>query len=368
MLIKFVYSTHGRIRELQFPVIFCLLAYLIAGCSTDSGDPAPLSISGQFENLQLTEQDVFNIDVQGNTLFAGTDDGFMVFDLASGEQTGHHKPGSSVRVFLTINEEFWLISAAYRDGSQENAIFKSEDEGKSWDHYTNGYAEEWEGERRLTPSTMDYHLENGIPVIFARTLPVLFVARSTDGGASWENVFGNWANPSIGAARFIKIDKNNSNIIWAGGASPLFNTHLIKSTNRGDDWEFVDILPNSENTVFDVAIRHQRSDHVLAGVGGGILKTTNSGTGWETVYTGIDIHTFTKSSRIPEVIFASGWNPSGTLFFLGSNDFGDTWVTQEFNKGPTGIIVSDMVSVVEEGNEVFYFGTNNGVYSFRFDE
>ncbi len=368
MLFKMLYPIQDRNRALQFPVIFCLLVFIATGCSTDSGDPDPLSVSGRFESLQFTEQDVFNIDVQGNTLFAGTDDGFMVFDLESGERTGHHKPGSSVPSFLILNEAFWLISTAYRDGSQENAIFKSEDQGESWIHYTNGYAEERDRERRLTPTTMDYHLENDVPVIFARTLPSLFVARSTDGGANWENVQGDWSNPSIGAARFIKIDKNNSENIWAGGAGSLFNPYLIKSTNGGDDWEFVDILPNSGNTVFDVAIRHQRSSHVLAGVGGGILKTTNSGTEWETVYTGIDAYTFMKSSRNPGVIFTSGRSATGILFFLASNNFGDTWELQEFHEGPTELFVYDMVSVVESEEEVLYFGTNKGVFTFRFDD
>jgi len=352
-----------------FFTTFLLPAFLLAGCNTtDSGDPVPLSINGQFENLQLSEQDVFNIDVQGDKLFAGTDDGFMVFDLESGEQTGHHKPGSSVRAFLIFDEEFWLISAAYPDGSQENAIFKSVDQGKTWIYYTNGYAEGWNGERRLTPDTMDYHLKSDTPVIFARTISALFTARSTDGGASWENVQGNWGNPSIGTARFIKIDKNNTDIIWAGGAGSLFNTHLIKSTNGGDDWEFVDILPNSENTVYDVAIRHQRSEHVLAGVGGGILKTTDSGSSWETVLTGSDIFTFTKSSRNPKIIYTSGRNASSTLFFRASNDFGDTWELQEFNDSTGDLFVRDMISVKNGEEEVLYFGTNRGVFSFQFDE
>lgn len=351
-----------------FLIISFFPVFILIGCnSTNSGDTDDISINGHFEDLQLTELEIFNIEVQGGKLFAGTSDGFMVFDLVKGEQTGHHKPGSSVQAFLIIDEQFWLISTAYPDGSQENAIFKSEDQGETWVHYTNGYAEDWDGERRLTPDTMDYHLGNGLPVIFAKTLPTLFIARSQDGGASWENVQGNWGNPAIGASRFIKIDKNNTDIIWAGGSGSLFNTYLIKSTNGGDDWEFVDILPDSENTVYGVTVRHQQSEHVLAGVGGGILKTTDSGSNWETVYTGVNTYTFTKSSRNPDVIYASGMNATGRLFFLASNDFGDTWELQEFNEGPAELFVYDMVSVTEDGDEVLYFSTNKGVLSFRFD-
>lgn len=367
MLSKIHYLIYGRIYELKYLVIFCFLA-LIAGCSTDANDLDERSTSGHFKDLQLTEQEVFKIEVKDNNLFAGTSDGFMVFDLAKDEQTGHHKPGSSVRAFLIIDEQFWLISTAYPDGSQENVIFKSEDQGETWVYYTNGYAEDWDGERRLTPDTMDYHLGNGLPVIFAKTLPTLFIARSQDGGASWENVQGNWGNPAIGASRFIKIDKNNTDIIWAGGSGSLFNTYLIKSTNGGDDWEFVDILPDNENTVYNVTVRHQRSEHVLAGVGGGIMKSTDSGSSWETVYTGVNTYTFTKSFGNPNIIYASGMNATGSLFFLASNDFGDNWKLQEFSESPTELFVNDIVSVTEGNDEILYFGTNRGVLSFRFDE
>ncbi|MCC5914911.1 MAG: hypothetical protein JJU46_11090 [Balneolaceae bacterium] len=358
-----VHPDRARIPEFQFSFLIFLLAFIIAGCSTDSGDSPSLFASGEFLNLEFTEQEVYKVEVKDNTLFAGTSDGFMVFDLENGVQTGHHKPESRVRTFLIIEDDFWLISTAYLGGTQDNAILKSEDQGETWRDFSNGYAEGWERDP-LTPNTMDYHTDSEQPVIFARTLPALFVARSTDGGASWENVQGDWSNPGVGASRFIKIDRNNSENIWAGGSGSQFNSYMIKSTNGGDDWEFVESFSESSSTIYNMTIRHGHSSHLLAGISGGILKSTNMGTDWQTVYTGINATTLQKSQRNPDVIFASGQNSSGTLFFLTSNDFGDTWTEQDYGEGPAELYINDLASVVQDGEEVLYFATNSGIFSF----
>lgn len=350
-------------------LLACIFLLNLIGCeaSTTPVTQDKFFIKGEFKNLEFIDEEIFSIDVQSGKLFAGTLDGFKVFDIAGGEHPAHHKPGSRIGVFLILDESFWLISTAYPDGSKENAIFKSEDQGGSWLHYTNGFAEEWDGERRFVPGAMDYHTDYERPVIFASSTPADFIARSMDGGNTWENVAGSWSNPGLASTLFVKIDKNNSDIIWVGGADPFFDTRLSKSVNGGDDWEIMNILPYGSNIMFDVAVHHERSDHVLAGMGRGIMRTTNAGDSWETAYPDKNIHVLTKSSRNPEVIYASGVNANGTLFFLSSNDFGDMWVLQEFDNGPVELYVNDMVSVIENDEEVLYFGTSKGAFSFRID-
>ncbi|MDZ7704111.1 MAG: hypothetical protein U5L04_06465 [Trueperaceae bacterium] len=51
-----------------------------------------------------------------------------------------------------------------------------------------------------------------------------------------------------------------------------------------------------------------------------------------------------------------------------SSDFGESWQTVEYEDGPTGIRVNDMVSLEVNGREVLYFGTNQGVYSYWFED
>lgn len=364
MLLKLFGLNRIRTPVFQFSCLIFFLAYIIAGCSADPGETPPMSISGEFTDLELTEQEVYKIEVKNNTLFAGTDDGFMVYDLNSGVQTGYHKPESSVPTFLILDDDFWLISTAYPGGSEENAILKSVDQGEIWTDYTNGYAQVTEDEQRYSPTTMDYHTNSNLPVIFAANLPALFIAKSPDGGGSWENVQGDWSNPGLGSFWFIKIDRNDSENIWAGGSGSQFNSYMIKSTNGGNDWEFVESFRESSSIIYSMSIRHGHSNHLLAGVGGGILKSTNMGADWHTVYTGINTTTLEKSSQNPDVIYASGQNSSGTLFFLTGSDFGDSWADREYGNGPVNLYVNDLVSVTQGGQEVLYFATNKGIFSY----
>lgn len=142
---------------------------------------------------------------------------------------------------------------------------------------------------------------------------------------------------------------------------------MIKSTNGGNDSEFVESFRESSSTIYSMSIRHGHSSHLLAGISGGILKSTNMGTDWDTVYGGITTATLEKSSQDPDVIYASGQNSSGTLFFLTGNDFGDSWTEQEYGDGPIELHVNDLVSVTKNGNEVLFFATNKGIFSYGID-
>ncbi len=213
---------------------------------------------------------------------------------------------------------------------------------------------------------MDFSKTTEGLVIFARSFSLLNMNRSVDWGRSWEVVAGSWENGTIGTTQFVKIDKNSQDIIWTGGAGSFFTPHLVKSIDGGDEWEFVETLENAENFVYDISIRGGRSEHLLVAMNDMILKSTDFGGSWDTVYSASkQFYSFSRSINDPNIIYASGISASGHLFFLASNDFGDTWVLNEFPDGPTNIFVRDMVSANIGGKEVLYFGTNKGVYTFE---
>ncbi|MEX0660899.1 MAG: hypothetical protein WEA58_06595 [Balneolaceae bacterium] len=146
---------------------------------------------------------------------------------------------------------------------------------------------------------------------------------------------------------------------------------MLYRSNNGETWERITILGNEEGTVeatvYDVTISSQNPEHVLAGLGI-IRKSTNNGETWTTVYNEAGIYTFTRSAGNPEVVYGSGENANGRLVFVASNDFGDTWEMVEFEENvSTGLRVNDMVSVLQDGEEVLYFATNKGLYSYRFE-
>jgi hypothetical protein len=51
-----------------------------------------------------------------------------------------------------------------------------------------------------------------------------------------------------------------------------------------------------------------------------------------------------------------------------SEDYGDSWEIETYEESPGGIQTNDMIVTEVNGNEKIYFGTNKGVYSYRFEE
>lgn len=344
------------------------LTLFLIGCSTGA-EKNDFELNGQFQEPNLTSEDVYKIDVHDDNVFVGTSSGFKVFDASTMENLGHFKKNSSVRTFIVVEADFWLISVAYPDGSEENAIFKSQNQGLEWENYTNNYGEGHSGERQAVPGVMDFSKTTAGLVLFARSFSLLNMNRSKDKGQSWEVVAGSWENGTIGTTRFVKIDENNSDNIWTGGAGSFFTPHLVKSKDGGSEWEFVETLENTENFVYDVSIRDGVSEQVLLAMNGVILKSTDFGDSWDSVYSASkEFYSFSRSINDPNIIYASGISASGQLFFLASNDFGDTWVLNEFSDGPTEIFVHDMASANIGGKEVLYFGTNKGIYTFEVEK
>ncbi len=329
-------------------------------CSTDSQSTKQLNVEGSFGEPSLPEQEIFEIKANDETLYAGTDNNLYLKSEKESAWQPLGLPAGKVRTFVVLSEQELLASVNFNNGDS-STIARTNDGGKSWNPFRNGYG----GNLQVIPFSMDAEKKNPA-VLFARSSPFMYVARSINGGANWENLIGTWNNPNLGAGIFVKIDSNNPQNVWAGGANAFFQPSLFKSENGGDDWKGLTVLKNTEATIHDLLINPNSSDQAIIGLGG-ILKTTDNGESWEAAFNEAAIYTLTHSARDPEVVYGSGVNALRQLFFIASNDFGDSWQTVEFEGGPTQIQVNDMISVMQNGKEVLYFGTNKGLYSFTFE-
>ena len=193
------------------------------------------------------------------------------------------------------------------------------------------------------------------------------VIRTTDSGNSWANVYLDWNY--LGFIFFVRSDKKNPDIVWAGGSNAVFEPVLLRSSNNGKEWNRLEVIKNVETNILDAIINPKSSREIMVSSDpiAFIRRSTNNGETWETVQEGNIILSFFESVMNTNIIYASGINQNGTLFFTASNNFGDTWQTIVFENGPTGIRVNDMISVLQDGKEVLYFGTNKGLYSFTIE-
>lgn len=140
-----------------------------------------------------------------------------------------------------------------------------------------------------------------------------------------------------GFSKFLHISNFYPNLILTGGNTPIFSPYLAISQNGGEAWTLLNnnIYTGSDGVCYDAIIRKDNSEQILVALNG-IIRTKDGGGNWEQVFNRAGVRTFTHSAHNAELIYASGQNQSGTLFFAASNDFGDTWQIVEMPDSPPG--------------------------------
>lgn len=177
------------------------------------------------------------------------------------------------------------------------------------------------------------------------------VFRTTDGGNSWDPIFDEIGQPSIGN---ITIAPSNANRLYVGTgeangsatSGAFFGDGVYRSDDAGDSWTNIG-LPNS-NHIGRLVVDPTNPDRVFAAATGvlygknndrGIYRTTNGGTEWEQVLfvtdstAAIDV---AMNAQNTDILFAAMWERTRkpwqrdyggeTSAVHRSMDGGDTWI------------------------------------------
>lgn len=247
----------------------------------------------------------------------------------------------------------------------DTTIYKTEDKGQTWMPFLGNFG----GERKDTYIEKLSVDRTNRTNLFARKSMAIIL--SEDQGFSWILQRSTWGSIG-GLAGFMYIDPFHENMLWAGGASGLSGPYIFKSEDYGETWDFIEAIGDLSapgGISWDLLTSPKSRNIAMVGMNGLIRRTTNGGDTWNEVFRGRRaIYTMERSPRNPNRIYATGFKDEGTLFFMASNNFGDSWTFVEFKDGPTELYTSDLVAVMENGKEVLYFGTTKGVYSFTFEK
>ena len=350
---------YSKIYRVSILIIF---TSLISGCSNNEGEP--LDLYGSWDFVGLEDLWINQVNRINGTLFFSTENGINIYDSPDFREFGLQ--GKSVVNTVAIPDgEFLAVAHSIHGDSQDTTIFKTINSGEIWIPFMTNYG----GNQNEYTSTrcMDNTPENTSVI---HTCVFGSLAETKNAGNSWDITYGEvWG--TLGITYFTKASETT---IWAGGENAIFQPTVMRSDDGGETWVnlqanlqiYEDIFFEAEAR--DIVNKEGTSSQLLLGLTTGVFKSKDNGETWSNVFEDIEVLTFTKSYRNPEIIYASGANNEGNLFFVASHDFGNTWDTVEYETGPTGIHVNDMVSELEEGKEVLYFATNQGVYSYTFEE
>jgi len=149
----------------------------------------------------------------------------------------------------------------------------------------------------LTPSTVYLGSGNG-------------VFKSTDSGSSWTSL-NNFGIPGTPNVRAIAIDPTNTSIMYAG----TFGSGFFKTTNGGTSWTAMNTGMSGSFATYVNAVAIDPLTpttiyvgHGYSGTGGAIDKSTNGGSNWSPVNTGVpnfEVRALIVDRLVPSTVYAA---------------------------------------------------------------
>lgn len=210
----------------------------------------------------------------------------------------------------------------YWVGTPSGGLWRTTDDGSTWDVLT---------DQNDVLGVSDI----AIPSDFATSNTIYIATGDRDGGSSWTLSGGNWDdNESIG---------------------------VLKSTDGGATWNTTGLTWNtSDGQQIGRLLIHPSNPQVLIfGAYDGIYKTTNGGGNWSKVHTSNYVIDMEFKPGDPSVVYAS---TKGSPVVLKSTNTGDTWTT--VYTFPAGTDRTDLAVTPADSDHLYVVVTNtsDGLY------
>lgn len=131
-----------------------------------------------------------------------------------------------------------------------------------------------------------------------------YIFKTINGGLNWNlyNISGNYSF----SEEIYFIDQSTGFLIYDIDSSNHSATEILKSTNGGINW--VAINPGFSNLFTSIFFVNENTGYI-SGLGGNVLKTTNTGNSWSVSWTGIHFETLLDIKFLdPYIGYACGTN------------------------------------------------------------
>lgn len=230
-----------------------------------------------------------------NRVYAGSTTGKVFRSDNGGATWSAGVPVANEQIYaVAVDPSSPAIVYAGTIGTQ--GIHKSIDAGATWSHLNTGSPAPINGYALAVDPTNP-------SIVYAGAFGGVF--RSTQGGANWT------ANPSVGAFPVsLVIDPASPSTLYAG-LDPIDSAFrgVYKTTNSGTSWSPVNTgLPSVAGTAVQALALDPVSGAVYAGLENlGVYKTTNGGGSWSAVNTGltnVDVTSLRVDLDPPTTVYA----------------------------------------------------------------
>jgi hypothetical protein len=265
-----------------------------------------------------------------------------------------------VKDFIIFSQDTLLVATELFVYAEDSvSLYITYDGGLNWLPYQNGFGGDYPRCNEIKNDPIQPNILFG--------LSLAAVAKSMDKGISWDLIYSDWG---YAANYHIFLVDYSSGEIWVGGLTGYFENKIIRFTNYGDQYEIMDPVPNSTSSCM---VKHpEYPDHLLAGGGGGIFVSNNSGISWEQCE-GISgdsggITDMEISPQNSKVVYATGfYDDDGPIqFFLKiSTNFENSWNTIFYDDLNNDYFSNSLAVYQGQSYDNIFITTNRGVYVYK---
>jgi photosystem II stability/assembly factor-like uncharacterized protein len=256
-----------------------------------------------------------HLAVSGNAIFAaGTNDGLLKSDDKGENWTVSTNGLDDTYLYSLVANETAIFAGT---GDQYLGVFRSTDNGSSWQQVSNGMAYYYEGEWLDGYAPMITALGFCGTDLYAGTDEYQGIWKSSNNGDSW--VITNNQTMSI---NYISAIGGSGSVVLAGARDGV---GVIKSSDGGVNWE----LANSGISNYGMVTSFlSTNEKVLVSTKAGVYSTTNNGNNWLASSSGINAHQIISDIIVNNNDIYVGTHTGGVFK---SSDIGVTW--GEVNNG-----------------------------------